>query len=436
MPDPNFGNFNPYVGQNQFLQHAFKFQNETLIDLGALPGANTSNAGWITEGGAVSGLSTRTTIDPLTGWPEEAAILWKDGQIIDLGTLGGYEAQANANNSRGQVAGFSANAVPDSFPSPICGCSGLPSYGTQQRAFLWENGVMMDLGTLGGPDSVALLINERGQVAGQSYTSFIPNPATGVPTVDPFLWDKRKMLDLGSLGGTFGGAGWINERGQVVGSSNLPGDLTQHPFLWNQGLLTDLGTLGGSFGSAIHVNDAGEVVGFATNQGDQAVLGFLWKNGVMTNLGTLKGDACSLGEHINSRQQIVGISSPGCTFSPGDGHAVLWESDGSIIDLNEFVPPEFGLTLFEPGFINDRGEIIGKGPLASGDLRAFLLIPCDENHPGVAGCDYSLVESSTPAGAAASSTAEQRNLISTRVKDRIGAMMKNRDRRISPWVSP
>jgi probable HAF family extracellular repeat protein len=384
LPDPNYGNFNPYVGQNPFLQHAFKWQNGTLTDLGALPGPNTSNAGWITNGGVVSGLSTRSALDPLTGWPEEAAILWKDGQIIDLGTLGGYEAQADANNSRGQVAGFSSNTVPDFFPSPIApfcpNC--LPTYQVQQRAFLWENGIMQDLGTLGGPDAAALLINERGQIAGQSYISSTPNLATGVPTVDPFLWDNGKMIDLGGFGGTFGGAGWVNSRGQVVGSSNLPGDTTSHPYLWDRGVLTDLGTLGGSFGTAIHANDAGEVVGLATNQGDQAALGFLWKNGVMTALMPVDGDQCSQGEHINSRGQIVGISSPGCSFSPGDGRAVLWEKDGSMIDLNVFVPPGLGLTLFEPVYINNRGEITGKGPLANGDLRAFLLIPCGEGEKG------------------------------------------------------
>ena len=399
IPDPNFANFNPYVGQNPFLQHAFRFESGELVDLGTLPGPNTSNAGWITEGGMVSGLSTRSAINPLTGWPEEAAILWRGGQMIDLGTLGGYEAQADANNSRGQVAGFAANTVPDSFPSPL----GPPSYGTQQHAFLWENGVMKDLGTLGGPDSVALLINERGQVAGLSYTSFDPNPATGVPTVDPFLWENGKMEDLGGLGGTFGGAAWLNARGQVVGDSNLSGDQTQHPFLWDKGVLTDLGTLGGTLGNAIHANDAGEVVGFATNQSDQAVLGFVWKNGTMTNLGSLNGYACSLGEHINSRGQIVGIASAGCTFHEGDGHAVLWESDGSIIDLNDVVSPGSGLTLFEPGFINDNGEIIGKGPLANGDIRTFLLIPCDENHPNVEGCDYSMVDA--PAAAPQTSPA-------------------------------
>jgi len=390
IPDPNFGNFNPYVGQNPFLQHAFKWEKGTMTDLGALPGPNTSNVGWITESGMVSGLSTRSTIDPLTGWPEEAAILWKDGQMIDLGTLGGYEAQADANNSRGQVAGFSSNTVPDSFPSPIapfCASPGgcLPTYQVQQRAFLWENGIIHDLGTLGGPDAAALLINERGQIAGQSYISSTPNLATGVPTVDPFLWDNGKMIDLGGFGGTFGGAGWLNSRGQVVDGSNLPGDLTLHPYLWDRGVLMGLGTLGGTFGFANHASDAGEVVGAATNQGDLALLAFRWKNGVMTNLGTLDGDLCSIGDHINSRGQIVGISSPGCSFSAGDGRAVLWDGNGSIIDLNVFVPSGIylGLTFLESGYINERGEIIGVGFLANGDFRALLLTPCGE---GEAGC--------------------------------------------------
>src|SRR6059058_1477168 len=79
-----------------------------------------------------------------------------------FGTLeGGYESEAFAVNARGQVVGAATNGIPD--PSSIVGVS------TQVRAFLWQNGAMQDLGTLpGGTNAVALLVNERGQIVGQS----------------------------------------------------------------------------------------------------------------------------------------------------------------------------------------------------------------------------------------------------------------------------
>jgi hypothetical protein len=48
------------------------------------------------------------------------------------------------------------------------------------------------------------------------------------------------------------------------------------------------------------------------------------------------------------------------------------------------------VTLIEAIFINDRGEIAALGKLANGDEHAIVLFPCDENHPDIEGCDYSL----------------------------------------------
>jgi probable HAF family extracellular repeat protein len=383
-----------------FYPNAFQWRDGTLTDLGALPGTLYSAANWISRNGRlIAGQSENGQTDPVTGFPAEDGVLWQDAQITDLGTLsGGYESDAFAVNNHGQVAGGSTNGTADPYSIYYFGIFGI-STGGQTRAFVWDkhNG-LQDLGTLGGPDALATLINERGQIAGVSYTSSTPNPNNGpctpnVPTQDPFLWEKGAggMTDIGTFGGTCGQPDALNNRGQVVGLSYLAGNLTYHPFLWDKRdnpPLTDLGTFGGDNGVANWINDSGAIAGSADFPGNQIHHAFLWKNGVMIDLGTVGTDPCSRASAINSKGQIVGGSSDCTTFL----HAYLWENGGPMIDLNTVVAPGSGLTLTFALYINDRGEIAGNGVLANGDTHAFLLIPCDENHLNIEGCDYSLVE--------------------------------------------
>jgi probable HAF family extracellular repeat protein len=191
----------------------------------------------------------------------------------------------------------------------------------------------------------------------------------------------------------------------VVGASNLAGDQTFHPFLWDRGKLNDLGTLGGYTGVAFMLNDAGETVGYADlppNPFGCSGLscihhGFLWKDGVMTDLGTLS-DPCSRALSINADGQIVGVTSPcGGEFTRGS----LWENGGPLVDLNSLIVNGAGLTVREGDFINDGGEIGGRAVLTNGDLHAVILIPCDEHHASVEGCDYSMVDAATAAKNAA-----------------------------------
>jgi probable HAF family extracellular repeat protein len=192
---------------------------------------------------------------------------------------------------------------------------------------------MIDLGTLGGNDAVAGIINQSGQVAGTSYTNTSPNLTTGFPSQDPFFWERGEMVDVGNLGGTFAYANWMNERGQIVGLSTLAGDNVSHPFFWDRGKLTDIGTFGGTYGEAFSVNNAGEVVGYAYFAGDQLWDAFLWSKGKLTDLGNL--GIRSRAVAINSSGQVVGQSK----VAPGVFHGFLWEKGSGMMDLNDLIPP-------------------------------------------------------------------------------------------------
>ena len=383
IPDPRASTPNLCYNPDCFLSHAFRWKDGVLTDLGALSGVNSSAAGGINARGWSVGQSQNGLTLPQTGFPQIRATLWRDGELIDLGTLGGAGSLAAYVNNAGQIIGVSANAVADPFAffGDIFG-------ETQTRAFLWDKGIMRDLGTLGGPDAVAAggCENERsGFVPGSSFTDFTPNPATGKPTMDPFLWDNGTMTDLGTLGGIFGTAQCANNRGQVVGQSSLSehpgacftGEPDCHAFVWERGIMKDLGTLGGTFSVPIWLNNQGEAVGAATTPNDELFHAVLWKRGVISDLGTLDGDCFSQAIAINSKGQIVGQSFS-CDFSVV--RAVLWEN-GSIFDLNTLVPENSSLQLIEAFNINDRGEILGRGAppgVESLDFggHTFLLVPC------------------------------------------------------------
>ena len=104
--------------------------------------------------GVVTGISQNGDIDPIPGAPEFRAVVWENGQIINLGTFGGNWSYANAINDRGDVVGFATNPTLDAFPLADY-CENSPM-GAQMRAFIWRHGVLQNMGTLGGPDSCAL----------------------------------------------------------------------------------------------------------------------------------------------------------------------------------------------------------------------------------------------------------------------------------------
>lgn len=383
-----------------YAAHAFRWHNGVTADLGTLPGGIGSQVNWLSASGLAVGISDNGQQDPLQGGPEIHAVLWKPGDITDLGNLpdGGYQSWAYAVNNRGEVVGQAYNTIPD--PNSFYG------YGYQSRAFYWKDGVMQDLGTLGtGSDSDAISINNRGQVVGVSYVNSIPSAlCSGVQlgfvfTTGSFIWDKKNgMQDIGSLGGTCTVAYDLNNRGQVVGQSSQLGDPTTLAFVWDATTgIKQLPTAANLYGAAFAVDDAGEIVGLGDAPDGQASATLWRKTGgkwKANYLGRLHSGDCAVGVSINASRQVVGISGPnGCSTTL----PFLWEDGGRMVDLNTLVPANSGIQLVEAQQINDRGEIAAEGPDANGNNHAVLLIPCDESHPGVEGCDYDLTDAAAAA---------------------------------------
>ena len=358
------------------VQYTQIWRDGRVLKLDGLPGANiSSGATWVSANGRfISGVSDNGVHDPLTGAETETrAVLWaRDGHVYDLGTLpGGTESFGFAVNSFGQVIAGSNNTVNDPFS--------MFGWTTQTRTFLWQNGYKEDIGTLGGPDTASLTINELGQITGQSYTNSTANSDNGpgcppnVPTQDPFFWEHGTMTDIGSLGGTCGTPGRLNNRGQVVGTSYLADNQTPHPFYWdNRRGLVDMGTLGGPTGEALDISDSGLAVGTA-DLADGTHHAFVWQEGVMTDVGVVPGDSCTNGRASNSRGQAVGTSTD-CMGNVK--HMFLWQN-GSIYDLTALILPGSDLQVFEAWDMNDFGEIAAIGQLPNGDQHAVLLFPAN-----------------------------------------------------------
>ncbi len=242
--------------------HAFIYDGRTLRDLEA--GVNATSAGScalaVNNDGVVAG---RSSTGELT--------IWSGPSVMRLGV----EGDVGGIDDRGVVVG---------------------SYrrGASSLAFVFENGALVSLGTLGGDPnagSSAARINARHQIVGSSNGR-------------AFLYENGAMRDLGTLGGNGSSAKGLNDRGDIVGMST---DTTAQPrpFIFD-GAMRALP--GPGYSGAIAINNSGQVIGSA-----EGTYGYLLEGDRYTRLDTLPPVAAMGWRHleptgINDRGWIVGTA--------------------------------------------------------------------------------------------------------------------------------
>ncbi len=326
----------------------------------------------------------------LLGDQNEHAFLWQDDVMTDLGTLGGLNSSVGlpVKDDRGLIMGTAQTSTLDPlgefwgaalFCSPTTNCQGWQNL---ELGFLWKNGVMTPLPTLGGNNSAAVGVNNGGQVVGFAETA-IQDPSCIPPQILDFeavIWGptEGEIQELPAFpGDSIAAAIAINDKGQVVGTSGICGVPISfvggvHAVLWQNGSVTDLGSFGGVMNNAaLTINNGGQVVGISDLSGETTTHAFLWQNGVMTDLGTLPGDSFSIANDINDKGQVVGLS---CDVN-FNCRAFLWEN-GVMTDLNTLIPSDSSLYLVYGAGINSEGEIAGTAfDQTTGDTPAFLAVP-------------------------------------------------------------
>jgi probable HAF family extracellular repeat protein len=372
-----------------------------IVNLGDPQGGPISQGTSNNQPGWIAGLSLR---------PDATmqAELWRNGTARSLGTLGGpNSAVAWPNrNEHGVIVGISETAQLQPLGENWSCYLAVFFVSSNHvcRGFVWRNGAMSALPTLGGDNGFATGVNNRGQIVGWAENN------THDPTCNEFtntgqvlqfeaamwVWDQGRQryraVALPPYPGDLDGAATaINQWGAAVGITGIcdaaiGGGTAEHMVVWRDGrFLRSLPTLGGAYwNTPMDINNLGNVAGFSDLPGDGPTFAganfhaFFWSlrpyncNGKKVrgtcDLGTLDPQGRSEALGINDQDQVVGVSLPST-------HAFLWQ-DGTMTDLNKLVVPGTTLTLTIAQDINDRGEITGQATdPGTGATVAFEAIP-------------------------------------------------------------
>lgn len=227
----------------------------------------------------------------------------------------------------------------------------------------------MDIGTRSTNSSLRSII-------GTAFAAFLVGcgggDSAGIATATPQLKSmlvaceygsnqRYKVTLLDSLGGTASTPYAINNRGQVVGVSSVPGDAISHATIWNGQTVTNLGVIGEIFSAAYDINEAGQVAGMSWGTFGYSAIS--WFRAGATYLENLPGGA-SIAFGINNSGQIVGESEPTVN---GLAHASVW-NNGKLSTMGTLGGGGLGVAFS----INDSGEIVGYSADSQGKERATL----------------------------------------------------------------
>ncbi len=244
-----------------------------------------------------------------------------------------------------------------------------------KRAFAIVEGSPFDLGTLGGNFAEALGINAAGQIVGRSDT------AGEFSVMRPFIYEEGIMTDLGGLRGASspGTAYDINSFGTAAGESD------GKPVLFRDGELVDLsGEITRLFGTP---DDAATGVVLALNDSETGVglilsepydyryptkgTGALFKDGKIIPL--TDNSSSVRARDINARGDFVGEVSGPLYYG---GISPYLFRDGVFYHLRELLEPGTTIIPMEARAINDAGQIAGFSyPSCE---RAIIMTPTGE----------------------------------------------------------
>jgi len=333
----------------------------------------------------------------LAGNQSRHATLWRNGSLLDLGTLGGPNSSVtwNVKDTGGVIVGISQTATPEPLGEYWSSAAfyGPPyNIGFINLGFVWEQNQVRGLPTFpGGNNGFATGANNLRQVIGWAENG-VHDGACVSPQVlqfRPAMWTlgpPDQIQDLPLIpGDTSGAATAINDNGQIVGISGICDQAVgrhtaRHAVLWENGGVTDLGNLGAQWwNTPTAINQRGDVVGF---DGDPAFVegdilhAFMWtREDGIRHLKPLQGrspkhvDSEAYG--INQARQVVGIS---CDANFIDCRAVIWDHGNTPTDLNE-LKGSYSARLESAKDINDNGEITGRAIDGNGVRTAYLAIP-------------------------------------------------------------